>query len=236
MSKRIDLTNKIFGDWLVIDFNTEQSNNHSSYWNCKCLKCGRIKPVRSTHLRSGVSTSCGCKTSKIKIGDKFGFLEVISLDEKRSGQGKGRYWICLCHNCNNLHSVDAQNLIRGRSLSCGCIKMSKGEYEIEQWLKNHGINYQKQYYFEDLKPNNYPLKFDFAVFNPSLILIEFQGKQHYEPIDFYGGETGLEKQQMRDKQKREYCLLKQIPLYEISYNDNIINKLEGFIYGNNETN
>lgn len=236
MSKRIDLTNQTFGDWYVINFNEERSNNHSSYWNCKCLKCGRIKAVRSTHLRSGVSTSCGCKSSQIKIGDKFGFLEVISLDEKRSGQGKGRYWSCYCHNCGSTHSIDASNLYRGNALSCGCIKMSKGEYEIEQWLKGHNIKFHKQYYFEDLKPNNYPLKFDFAIFNPNIILIEYQGKQHYEPIDFYGGIEGLQKQQLRDNLKREYCLSHNIPLYEISYKNNIINKLEEFIYGNNETN
>lgn len=236
MSKRIDLTNQTFGDWYVINFNEERSNNHSSYWNCKCLKCGRIKAVRSTHLRSGASASCGCKSSQIKIGDKFGFLEVISLDEKRSGQGKGRYWSCYCHNCGSTHSIDASNLYRRNALSCGCIKMSKGEYKIEQWLKGHNIKFHKQYYFEDLKPNNYPLKFDFAIFNPNIILIEYQGKQHYEPIDFYGGIEGLQKQQLRDNLKREYCLSHNIPLYEISYKNNIINKLEEFIYGNNETN
>ena len=63
MSKRIDLTNQTFGDWYVINFNEERSNNHGSHWNCKCLKCGRIKAVRSAHLRSGASTSCGCKSS-----------------------------------------------------------------------------------------------------------------------------------------------------------------------------
>ena len=174
--------------------------------------------------------------TKIKIGDKFGFLEVISLDEKRSGQGKGRYWSCYCHNCGSTHSIDASNLYRGNALSCGCIKMSKGEYKIEQWLRSHNIKFHKQYYFEDLKPNNYPLKFDFAIFNPNIILIEYQGKQHYEPIDFYGGIEGLQKQQLRDNQKREYCLSHNIPLYEISYKDNIISKLEECIYGNNETN
>lgn len=101
---------------------------------------------------------------------------------------------------------------------------------------SHNIKFHKQYYFEDLKPNNYPLKFDFAIFNPNIILIEYQGKQHYEPIDFYGGIEGLQKQQLRDNQKREYCLSHNIPLYEISYKDNIISKLEECIYGNNETN
>ena len=57
-----------------------------------------------------------------------------------------------------------------------------------------------------------------------------------EPIDFYGEIEGLQKQQLRDNQKRAYCLSHNIPLYEISYKDNIISKLEECIYGNNETN
>lgn len=84
MSKRIDLTNKKFGHWTVLNFDEERSNSHGSYWVCKCT-CGTIKSVRSSHLRSGASTSCGCTNSKIKIGDTFGFLEVISLNEQLSG-------------------------------------------------------------------------------------------------------------------------------------------------------
>lgn len=230
MSKRIDLINQKFGHWTVLNFDEEKSNSHGSYWVCKCT-CGTIKSVRSSHLRSGASASCGCANSKIKIGDTFGFLEVISLNEQLSGQGKGRYWNCICHNCNQLHCVDANTLSRGHSLSCGCLKMSKGEYDIEQFLIAKNIKFIRQYSFLDLKPNNYPLKFDFAIFNPSIKLIEYQGKQHYQPVDFYGGQDNYKKQQERDLMKKQYCESHNIPLYEISYKDNLLEKMEEIIYG-----
>lgn len=232
MSKRIDLTNQVFGYWKVISFDQEKTNNHGSYWICKCQLCGEIKSVRSTHLRSGKSTSCGCSMNKISKGQTFGYLEAISINEERSGKGKGNFWNCYCHNCGNYNVVNASNLILNRALSCGCIKMSKGEYEIEEYLKQNNIKYKKQYSFPDLKgENNYPLKFDFLVYLNVPILIEFQGKQHYEAIDFYGGKEGLKKQQKRDNLKREYCKNKNILLYEISYKDNLIIKMEELING-----
>lgn len=37
------------------------------------------------------------------------------------------------------------------------------------------------------------------------IAIECQGKQHFEPIDFFGGEENFLKQKERDKEKLEEC-------------------------------
>lgn len=230
MSKRIDLTNQIFGSWKVIEFDKERSNSHGSYWKCICLNCNKIKSVRSTHLRSGRSTSCGCSMSKVKIGDRFGFLEAISINNEKSGLGKGNFWNCYCHNCGGTNIVNASNLIQNRSLSCGCAKMSKGEYEIEQFLKNNNIKYNKQYSFSDLVgDNNYPLKFDFIIYLNSPVLIEFQGKQHYEAIEFYGGQKSFLKQQQRDNLKRDFCKKNKIKLYEISYKDNIQKRMEEII-------
>ena len=55
------------------------------------------------------------------------------------------------------------------------------------------------------------------------VLIEYQGEQHYEPQDFFGGEERYIEQQEHDKRKREYAKLHNIKLLEISYKnfDNI---------------
>lgn len=37
------------------------------------------------------------------------------------------------------------------------------------------------------------------------IAIEYQGRQHYEAVDFFGGEKGLKKTKERDRKKRERC-------------------------------
>lgn len=48
-------------------------------------------------------------------------------------------------------------------------------------------------------------------------LIEYDGKQHFEPIEFFGGEEKFNKLQENDKIKNEYCKNNKIPLIRISY-------------------
>lgn len=62
------------------------------------------------------------------------------------------------------------------------------------------------------------------IFIPELrIGIEYQGKQHYESVDFFGGEKGFEDRIYLDEQKRKKCKLNKIELIEWKY-DEIISK------------
>jgi hypothetical protein len=62
----------------------------------------------------------------------------------------------------------------------------------------NNITYIEEYSFKGLNSENgRPLRFDFAVFddNGDLdFLIEYQGIQHYQPKDKFGGIAGLRKQ------------------------------------------
>ena len=48
------------------------------------------------------------------------------------------------------------------------------------------------------------------------IVIEYNGEQHYYPLDFFGGEETFKKRQLYDNYKRDYFKDK---LFEISYLD-----------------
>ena len=63
MAKKIDLTGKIFGYWSVLYEIPERKivgNKKKIFWHCRC-KCGNEKDVVGDDLRSGHSTSCGCR-------------------------------------------------------------------------------------------------------------------------------------------------------------------------------
>lgn len=49
------------------------------------------------------------------------------------------------------------------------------------------------------------------------IAFEYQGEQHYKPIEFWGGEDGLQKRLALDAQKRERCKCENITLVEWEY-------------------
>lgn len=103
---------------------------------CKC-DCGNIVSKHRAMVLNGTRTSCGrCNYSTIKVGDKFGRWEVIG--ESRKSLLKGSYhleWLCKC-SCNKhtIAYVDEQNLKRGLSNSCGCLK---SELSSQRLLK-HG--------------------------------------------------------------------------------------------------
>ena len=49
------------------------------------------------------------------------------------------------------------------------------------------------------------------------LLIEFNGEQHYYPIDYYGGEEAFKLQKKHDKMKKQYAKNNNIDLLIISY-------------------
>ena len=103
------------------------------------------------------------------------------------------------------------------------MKSSRGEIKICEILDAAGLDYQEEYTFPDLvSSSGRPLRFDFAVFddNGDLdFLIEFQGIQHYEPVEIFGGEEQFKIQQEHDKRKCEYAKTHNITLIEIPYWD-----------------
>lgn len=62
----------------------------------------------------------------------------------------------------------------------------------------------------------------FDVFIPSLnVAIEYQGIQHYQAVEIFGGEKGLENNKRRDEKKRSLCLEQNVILIEWNYQQEV---------------
>jgi hypothetical protein len=62
----------------------------------------------------------------------------------------------------------------------------------------------------------------FDIFVPRLRLaIEYQGRQHFEPIEFFGGKTGLARTQVRDERKRELCEKNEFRLVYFRFDEDL---------------
>ena len=116
---------------------------------------------------------------------------------------------------------------------CGCpiCSQSVGENIITTWLNAHEIQFtrQKRYDIEGLI-----MYVDFYVnINNIEYIIEYNGEQHYKPIEYFGGEEEFKKQCFRDEHLRVYCNNNNIRLLEIPYleKSNINNLLNNLIYG-----
>ena len=217
-SSSIDLIGQKYGKLTILE-RVENIGYGQVSWLCQC-DCGNKTIVTSNALRSGNTKSCGCLNYKAKndlIKQRFGMLTVICQVPKPKGyKTKGSYWKCRC-DCGNITIRSATYLQSGKALSCGCIKKgSQGEEKIQQLLQNNKLKYIKEYHFKDCKgTKGYTLPFDFYINN--VYLIEYDGIQHFEPIDFMGGEDRFNEQIQYDKIKNEYCKSHNIPLIRIPY-------------------
>ncbi|MDF2790474.1 MAG: hypothetical protein K0S80_3575 [Neobacillus sp.] len=116
-----------------------------------------------------------------------------------------------------------------------CSPSSAGEERIAKWLSLNNITYIRQFRINECR-NNKPLPFDFAVFdsnNNLSYLIKFDGEQHFNPRDFFGGEGAFLKRKENDEIKNKFCEENNIKLIRISYLE--VNKIE-IILGNHFSN
>lgn len=111
---------------------------------------------------------------------------------------------------------------------CGCpnCNESKGEKAISKFLDKYNISYYRQHKFDDCK-NVFSLPFDFYI-PSSRVCIEFDGKQHYEPNNHFGGTETFEKLKINDTIKNNYCEDNYIDLIRIKYTQ--IDEIEDILY------
>ena len=106
-------------------------------------------------------------------------------------------------------------------------KISKGEYFISCFLTNNNIKYISQHWYSDCR-NILPLPFDFYLPDYN-ILIEYDGRQHFESVDLFGGQEGFERRKLNDEIKNKYCIKNGIHLLRISHLEDVDSKLNDFL-------
>ena len=210
---------------------------------CKCLKCNYIwinnRPMDLFRRENGCPI-CSRKDSTEKRtlsqDDYESKLYKVNPYIKIIGKYKGTHKLikCKCLKDDYIWESYACNLLNG-SASCPKCNMSVGENKIIEFMEKNNINYSRQKKFDDCK-DKYLLKFDIYDEDHN-ILIEFQGEQHYFPVDFETNNPEkaniqFETLQKRDKIKSDFCKKNSIPLICIPYYER--NNVEKFLINNSE--
>lgn len=169
------------------------------------------------------------KTHEEYVGE----VALINPNIDVIGQYSGANTLIL-HKCKldgNTWMARPDDILHGK----GCPKCSEshGEKEVGRWLDEHGIVYESQKRFDDCRDDR-PLPFDFYLPEYN-VACEYQGKQHYEPVDFSGrGENVAEEcfkyVQRHDKIKFDYCKANNIRLLCIPYYENTEEQLNNFLF------
>lgn len=186
---------------------------------------------------SNVLLGGGCRECRSeKIGDKLRKshekyveeLKLINLNIVVIDEYVGAH-LPILHRClvdGYEWEITPHSILLGH----GCPKCceSKGEKKVGQWLNDHKIQYISQKKFDDCK-DKYSLPFDFYLpeFN---CCVEYDGKQHFEAIEWFGGQKSLEYTQKHDAIKNKYCKDNNIKLLRIPYFKNIEEELNNFLF------
>lgn len=205
------------------DYSLVEYKNNKTKIKIICPEHGIFEQIPMHHLKEIGCFKCShnfntaddfIKKAKDVHGDKYDY----SLVDYKNNYTKVKI-ICLEHGMFEQIPKNHTNHERG----CPVCNESRGEKEIALLLDENNISHLRQYKFEECKNVNH-LPFDFYLPEYNLC-IEYDGRQHYEAVEFFGGERGLRYIQKNDEIKNKYCNDNNIKLLRIKYNDNISEKL-----------
>lgn len=179
----------------------QRPNDHLSGYGCK--KCQYHK----TSKENKFSDEIFIKKANIIHNNKYDYT-LVKYD------GYENKVVIICHKHGKFEQSPHAHL---SGAGCPVCKESRGEKKIAEILLNYNIQFEREKTFLDLKYKS-NLFYDFYL-PKHKVFIEYHGKQHFKPINFFGGKIGFIETRKRDMIKLKYAIDKKyllISLYDIS--------------------
>jgi len=188
------------------EFNIRASNH--LYSNVECKKC-RFEGFSKKYT---LTTEEFIKSSKNIHGNFYDYSNVEYINAKSKVN-------IICPNHGLFKQAPHEHKM---GYGCPECNITIGERKISVILQKHNINYEFQKIFDDCMYIN-KLKFDFYLQDYNTC-IEYDGIQHFEIVEYFGGEENFNKRKDRDRAKEKYCDDNNIFLLRIPYYINDIEK------------
>lgn len=223
------------------DITPDQITHGSSYrawWKCQKAKCDcHSWQTRVSHRTSTVDFS-GCPFcnstnicihnslfwNKPELCKEWYYTKNDKLPIEYSVHAREKvYWKCLKNN--HVWKATISHRTSKNGSNCPHCKQSQGEKQICIILDSQNIEYIPQKKFDDCVYKK-KMPFDFYLIDNN-ILIEFDGKQHFEQVDYWDNDEEYEIRHIKDNIKNKYCYDNKINLLRISYKQ--INNMEKII-------
>jgi hypothetical protein len=217
-------------DWILVS---------KEYHDCEeplKMICDQGHPIEKT--LSSLRSNKGCQncfdlrrgdTQRLTIEDYCALARLrgfkFSNDNIIKGSHDNVLWQCpynhtwpACYNNIKIHETGCPRCYEKD-------KQSKNERKLCTWLSSldksicsHYEHPKKFVNLVDKKQLSYDAYAHF-VGDTMRIAFETDGIQHYEPVDFFGGQEKFEIQRHHDILKEEYCIRNKIHLIRVKYNE-----------------
>ena len=195
-----------------------------------CLVCGHVWSPTADNLLHSDANCPLCARDRISEKNRMSHeaftsrckqVDVTPLEEYT---GLRFRILVRCDRCGLEYQAPPASILAGHG--CSACQQSKGERAIRVFLTYYNVDFKTQHTFENCR-NILVLPFDFYLPDYN-ICIEYDGEQHFRPVDFFGGEEAFQKRQKNDLIKTEFCENNGIELIRIPYY--MLNKLGDILF------
>ena len=197
--------------------NVNYVNSHTLV-NITCKIHGGFMQSPTNHLQGKGCPKCANKNvtsgefiekARKVHGNKYDYSKVKYINNQAN--------VCIiCPEHGEFWQAPGSHL---SGKGCPHCLSSKIEDTIETKLNEINVNFEKQKTFDWLKSKrNMRLDFYLPEYN---IAIECQGKQHFDNIEYFGGNDGLKYRKYNDMIKLKLCKEHNINLLYFNYDDDI---------------
>jgi hypothetical protein len=223
-SEFIEISNKIFN--YKYDYSLVEYINNKTLVKIMCPIHGLFNQLPLNHLKGKGCLSC----SKIRYTTDTFILKCREVHGDDYNYDKVKFENIKSHiiiNCKKHGDFSQVPNTHLCGSGCPVCCSSKGEIKIKNYLESNSISYIKEYKFESCY-NKYKLPFDFYLPDYNMC-VEFDGRQHFMPVFGYKIEdklNNLNKTTVNDNIKNQFCIINNIKLVRIKYDQNIEKILE----------
>jgi very-short-patch-repair endonuclease/Zn finger protein HypA/HybF involved in hydrogenase expression len=202
----------------VYDYSKINYVNNSTNIKITCKSHGVFEQLPKNHLAGKGCPKCALKNRTL---DRFSFIKKSKkIHGKRYTYQKSSYKnntipiTITCREHGDFDQLPKHHLVGKGCPSCN--SNSTGESMVAVYLDEIKIQYEQEIpLFKNPETGCY-LRADFFIEKLNLV-IEFDGLQHFEPIEYFGGEEHHLQCVSRDKIKNNYCKKQGINIIRIPY-------------------
>lgn len=213
----------IHGD--TYDYSLVNYKNVTTKIEIICKKCGKHFWQSPRHHLSGHGCPFCAGLAKLTLEDFIEksnkvhnyFYKYNNIKEIKNNREK----VSITCPVHGDFLMRPNNHLMGQG--CPRCNQSHGENKINNFLIEHNIKFEREKRFDGCR-NIRPLPFDFYLLELNTC-IEYDGEQHFNSIEAWGGEKKFKNLQSRDIIKNQFCFNNNIKLIRIKYNENIEEKL-----------
>ena len=191
--------------------------------NLKCLACGK-ESERALHRLASApiecsSTPCDRRRLAQYAHSQIDHLqELLAIEISQVDPPTLTSWMYAkvnfrCRSCNREGRLPVNKLMSGKG--CGCENQSQGHALIRRYLQSKNYKFLMEHSLRRLGAGR-SLRYDFYI-PDTRVAIEYDGPQHFKPVEFFGGADGFAIRQSNDAEKNEASRMLGITLIRVRY-------------------